>query len=115
MDGLKDSEIRDLLAAEGLCLRQIAVRYKRKEGINFHIDSSEVRKSMIQNLTRENVAYWPLLFTKSDLSQAMLVVTGLFLQCLYICYTISEEIAKRKPISIMNIYRSHLQKRALRI
>ena len=115
MEDLRESDVRDLLAGEGLRIREMAARIRKKEGVNCYVDSSVVRKVMLNNLMSEKVTYWPIIFTRSSLAQAILVVSSLLVHSLYCCYCVTEEIKRRRPKSIYQICRAQLERHALRV
>ena len=78
-DGLRDTEHQDLLQAEGLRLRRLGTIHRRK-GVNIFINTSEVRKEMIENLKREHYSWWPLGLHDSGSAAAIIMITSLALQ-----------------------------------
>ena len=42
MEDLRESDVRDLLAEEGLRLREMAARIQKEEGVNCYVDSAVV-------------------------------------------------------------------------
>ena len=77
---------------------------------------------MLNNLMSEKVKYWPIIFARSSLAQAIMVVSCLLIHSLYCCFCVSEEIRKRMPNPILvkskmvyHMCRAQLERQALRV
>ena len=101
MEDLRETNVKDLLSKEGLRLREMAMRIQKDEGVNCFVDSTPVRRVMLDNLMVKKVKYWPIIFTRSNLAQAIMVVSCLLVHSFYCCFCVSEEIRKIMPNPIL--------------